>query len=97
MRIESIHFDADRKLLDFIERKMAKLDQIYERIIEAHIILKLENSGRIKNKIAEVKLAVPGDVLMAKATNRTFEAAMDEVLNVLKRQLIRHKERARSY
>ncbi|MCB0688920.1 MAG: ribosome-associated translation inhibitor RaiA [Saprospiraceae bacterium] len=96
-RIESIHFTADQKLIDHIQKKLEKLDQFHDRIIDAHVILKLENSGQVKDKIVEVKLDVPGDLIVATESNKTFESAMDQVADVLKRLLIKHKERVRSY
>jgi putative sigma-54 modulation protein len=92
---ETHHFQADQKLLEFIERKLGKLDTYYDRIIDARVSLKLENSGQVKDKVAEVRLAVPGDVLVAKDTEKTFEAAIDKITDVLKRQIIRYKERNR--
>lgn len=92
---EAHHFNADQKLLEFIERKLSKLDTFFDRIIDARVTLKLENSGQVKDKIAEVRIAVPGDVLVAKDSEKTFEAAIDKLTDVLKRQLIRYKERQR--
>jgi putative sigma-54 modulation protein len=97
IRIESIHFTADQKLVDFIERKLAKLDQYHDKIIDAHVILKLENSGQVKDKVVEVKLDVPGDLIVAKVINKSFEAATDEVVDVLKRLVIKNKEKVRSF
>ena len=92
---ETNHFSADKKLLDVIEQKLSKLDTFFDRIIEARVNLKLENSGQVKDKIVEVRLSVPGDVLVAKDTERTFEAAIDKAADVLKRQLIKYKEKMR--
>lgn len=92
---ETNHFSADEKLLEFIERKLSKLDTYFDRIIDARVHLKLENSGQIKDKIAEVRIAVPGDVLIAKETEKTFEASIDKSVDVLKRQLIKYKDRLR--
>jgi putative sigma-54 modulation protein len=92
---EAIHFVADEKLIEFIEHKLGKLDTFFDRIIEARVNLKLENSGQVKDKIAEVRIAVPGDVLVAKESEKTFEAAIDKLTDVLKRQLIKYKERTR--
>ena len=89
----SIHFDADQKLLDYIQRKTSKLDQFYDRIIDAHIYLKLENSGQVRDKIVEIKLMVPGDVLMATEVSKTFEASTDAAVDNMKRQLNRYKDR----
>src|SRR5687768_5441497 len=77
----SIHFDADQKLLDFIEKKTAKLVHFFDRIILAHVYLKLENSGQVKDKIVETKLIVPGDTLVATEMTKTFEASPDSAID----------------
>ena len=97
LQITSVHFDADVKLTTYIEKKMSKLSQYYDRIVDASVFLKLENSGQVKDKIVEVKLTVPREVLIAKETNKTFEAAADEVMDNLKRQLIKYKEKMRAH
>ncbi|MDH3246381.1 MAG: ribosome-associated translation inhibitor RaiA [Saprospiraceae bacterium] len=97
IRMESVHFTADQKLQDYIDKKLNKLDSFYNRIIDAHVILKLENTGQIRDKIVEVKLRIPKDLIVAKVSKKTFEAAVDESVKLLRRQLIRHKERQRSF
>lgn len=92
---EANHFVADEKLLGFIERKLGKLDTFFDRIIDARVNLKLENSGQVRDKVAEVRISVPGDVLIAKETEKTFEAAIDKITDVLKRQLVKYKEKIR--
>ena len=64
VQIQSIHFDADEKLIDFIQKKLDKLDTYYDRTIDAEVILKLNNEG-IENKTVEIKLNVPGGQLFA--------------------------------
>jgi putative sigma-54 modulation protein len=97
LHVESVRFKADQKLLDFIDKKMDTLDKFFDRIIEKNVILRLDGSGQIKDKIAEVKLHVPGDVLFASDTQQSFEAALEEVTDVLKRQLKKYKEKNRPY
>jgi len=97
IRTESIHFTADEKLLTFIESKLSKLTQFYDRIIDVHVVLKLENSGQVKDKIVEVKVNIPGDTLISKDTKKTFEAAADSAIDTIRRQLRKHKERQRSF
>lgn len=92
---EAIGFKADQKLLNFIEKKTSKLDRFYEQIIDAEVILKLENSGQIRGKIAEIKINVPGETLFAKNVHRKFESAVDESVEALRRQLIKYKETTR--
>ena len=92
---ESVQFKADQKLLDFIEKKLNKMDHYFDRIIDARVTLKLENTGQVRDKIAEVRLKVPGDILVVKENQKTFEAAIDAVVDVLKRQLIKFKEKTK--
>ena len=91
--VSSVHFDADQKLIDYIEKKAIKLQQFFDRIVDAQVFLKLENSGQVRDKIVEFKLLVPGDTLVAKEVAKTFEAAADAALDNMKRQLNKHKER----
>lgn len=98
MRIhtQSVHFDADAKLISFINQKVTKLEKFYNQIIIADVILRLENNGQIRDKVAEIKLKVPGNVLIAKETEKSFEASIDAAVEALRRQLIKHKERIRA-
>jgi putative sigma-54 modulation protein len=92
---EAIQFKVDQKLIEYIERKLGKAEHFFDRIIQANVVLKLENSGQVRDKVAEVRLSVPGEVLIAKSTNRTFEASVEQAVASLKRQLIKYKERSK--
>ena len=93
IKTQAVKFNADAKLIEFIDLKLSKLEQFYDRIISAEVMLKLENSGQVRDKIAEVKINIPGTVLFTKETDKTFEAAIDSSVGSLKRQLIKHKEK----
>ncbi len=98
--VQSIHFHADTKLLDFIEKKLTRLDRYFEknRSIEAEVSLKLQDTGgQVHEKIIEVKLHIPGGWLIDKKTGRSFESAITASTDTLKRQLLRHKERITTY
>lgn len=95
VQTQSVHFTADAKLISFIEKKLNKLDQFFDRIVSANVTLKLENSGQIKDKVAEIQLNVPGAELYVKETTKTFEASVDSGVASLKRQIMKHKERSR--
>jgi len=92
VQIQSLKFNADVKLLDFIQKKMDKLDTFYERIISGEVLLKLNNEG-VKNKTVEIKLNIPGDQLFSIGRSRTFESASEEAIAALKSQLIKVKEK----
>lgn len=96
IQTQSVHFDADVKLLEFIEKKVGKLQTFFDKIIDAEVFLRLEKNGQVQDKIAEIKLNVPGSVLIAKESTKTFESSIDNSVAALKRQLIKRKEKMRS-
>jgi putative sigma-54 modulation protein len=93
--IQSIRFNADVKLLDFIQKKVDKLDQHFDQIISGEVYLKLEKVEDEANKISEIKLIVPGGTLFVKEQCKTFEEATDLAVETLIKQISRHKEKTR--
>ncbi|HDR89397.1 MAG TPA: ribosome-associated translation inhibitor RaiA [Bacteroidetes bacterium] len=95
IQIHSVRFDADKKLLNFIQQKIKKLEQYNDRIIGAEVFLRLDNSQNDENKIAEIRLDIPPSPLFAKKQSKTFEEAADGVVDALKRQITKQKEKLR--
>jgi putative sigma-54 modulation protein len=93
IQISSIHFTADSKLTDYIEKKLQKLDQMYDRIIRVDVKLKLENTGQVKDKIVEITVKVPQETLIASESSKTFEAATDKVTDTIRRRIKKHKDK----
>ena len=87
-----VGFTADQKLVDFIQKKMDKLDLFYDKVIDADVYLKLENTNAKENKIIEIKVNVPGDNFVVKKQCKTFEEAMDLSINPIERFLKKYKE-----
>ena len=91
IKIHSIRFDADVKLLDFIKGRLEKLGLFYSDIISAEVFLRLDRSQDLENKVTEIKLRIPGLELFAKKQTRTFEESTDLAIEALRRQLRKHK------
>lgn len=94
INIQSLHFDADKKLLGFIDEKVNKLTQFYENIVSAEVMLRIDKADDNKNKIAEIKLLIKGNEMFAKKQCDTFEEATDLAVAALKTQLQKHKEKS---
>ena len=97
VQMQSVHFTADQKLLDFIQKRLDKLETFYDRVTEGEVIMRLNNKDGVDNKTVEVKLFVPGTTLFSQEDAGTFEAAADAAAEHLKKQLIRHKEKQTAY
>ena len=87
VQIHSIHFDADKALLAFIETKLQKLTVFNDTIISSEVFLRVEKRDGKENKLVEIKLHIPGKELFAKRNSISFEAAADEVVEALRRQI----------
>jgi len=94
LQMQSLQFVADRKLIDFIQKKTDKLDTYCDQIIDGEVIMKLDKNDRAENKIVEIKLNVPGRQLFAKHQAESFESAADEVVEGLRRQIKKYKQKA---
>ena len=98
LQIQSIHFDADQKLLDYIQKKCDKMDTFFDHIIDGQVYLKLEkHSESGANKVVELKFNVPGEVIMSTQKGHKFEEATDLAVDNVKRQLTRFKEKLRDH
>lgn len=95
VQTEAVSFKADQKLIAFVEQKLQKMEKYFDRIIEAKVTLKLENSGQVKDKITELSISVPGDTLFVSESAKTFESSVDGAASTMRRQLIRYKDRLR--
>ena len=95
IKIHSIHFDADEKLIEFVNSKVKKFVQLYDNIIEAEVFLRLDKDSSTENKVTEIKLSIPGNDLFAKKRSKSFEESTDNVADALKRQLKKTKEKQR--
>ncbi|MCE2708670.1 MAG: ribosome hibernation-promoting factor, HPF/YfiA family [Bacteroidota bacterium] len=93
LQMHSIHFVADQKLIDFIQKKADKLDTFYDRIIDGEVFMRLDKNEKNQNKLVEIMLNLPGKQLFAKHQDDTFEAAADEALEGLRSQLQKYKDK----
>ncbi|MDR1180913.1 MAG: ribosome-associated translation inhibitor RaiA [Bacteroidales bacterium] len=95
ININSVHFKADKRLESFIIDKLQKTGKFYENIIGSDVILKLENTDKPENKIAEIRLKIKGNDLISCKQCKTFEEAIDLAVDALRKQLEKIKDKKR--
>jgi len=94
VRIQTVHFDADGKLVDYVTKKMTKLNTFHDRIIKVDVFLKLDNVvHNIKDKIAEIRVSVPRHHFFVKCSSKSFEESFDNAFESLVNQVKRNKDR----
>jgi putative sigma-54 modulation protein len=92
--IQSIHFDADKKLIDFANDKMNKLKNLHDGLINGEVIMRLDKSSNSENKVAEIKILAKGQELFSKKQSASFEESIDLACEALKTQIKKHKEKS---
>ncbi len=87
IEIQSIDFSANQELKSFVLEKVNTLARYYNQVIGSEIFLRLDNSHTKENKVCQIRLAIPGNDLLATAQCETFEKAILKVVKLLKRQV----------
>jgi putative sigma-54 modulation protein len=94
VNIQTVHFDADQKLVSYVEKKIPKLSQFHDRITKVDVYLKLDNVVHtIKDKVAEIKVQIPRYHFFVKYSSKSFEESFDYALDSVIVQIKRKKER----
>ena len=94
VNIQTVRFDADNRLVDYINRKLQKLSTFHDRIIQVSVFLKLDNVvHNIKDKIAEIRVHVPRHDFFVKSTSKSFEQSFDDAFESIVNQIKRKKQK----
>jgi ribosomal subunit interface protein len=97
VKINSVHFNADQKLVDFVNKKVGKLDTFFDGIINAEVMLKVLKPETANNKVSELKISIPANgYLFAKKQADTFEEATDLAIDAVRKQLDKYKEKLKN-
>ena len=97
VNVHAVNFNVDRKLVDFVQERLDKLEKYYDKVVSSDVFLKLDNTSDKENKIVEVKVMVPGDDFVVKKQSKTFEEAVDLSVDSLERLLLKRKEKIRAH
>ena len=92
VNIQTVHFDADLKLVDYVNRKLQKISTFHDKVIKVDVFLKLDNVVHtIKDKIAEIRVDVPRHSFFVKVSSKSFEESFDNAFESLVNQIKRKK------
>ncbi|MFY7741342.1 MAG: ribosome hibernation-promoting factor, HPF/YfiA family [Flavobacterium sp.] len=97
VNVNAVNFNVDKKLIDFIQIRLDKLEKYYDKVVVADVYLKVESTSEKENKIVEIKMHVPGDDFMVKKQCKSFEEAVDSSAESLERLLLKRKEKIRTH
>lgn len=94
VQIRTVRFDADQRLVDHIQKKLEKLKTFHDKITDVEVYLKLDGlSEKVRDKVAEIRVAIPKHSLFAKAESKIFEESFDSAFASLVEQIKRQKQK----
>ncbi|MBK5209817.1 MAG: ribosome-associated translation inhibitor RaiA [Flavobacteriaceae bacterium] len=93
--VQSVNFNADRDLIDFVEKKVASLEKYYDKIVDSEVFLKVQQTSEKENKVVDIKINIPGNDIVVKKQCKTFEEGTMVAVDSLKRKLTKEKEKVR--
>jgi putative sigma-54 modulation protein len=94
VNIQTVHFDADDKLVDYVTKKVEKLNTFHDQILKVDVFLKLDNVVHsIKDKVVEIKVHVPKYDFFVKASSKSFEESFDNAMDSIISQIKRKKDK----
>lgn len=93
IHLQTVNFNAKPGLDEYVEKKLSKLEQYYDKIIAAQVSMRVENISEKENKFIDIRLEVPGDDIVVKKSGQTFEECVDLSVDTLKKLIIRKKEK----
>jgi putative sigma-54 modulation protein len=94
VNIQTVRFDADARLIEYVNRKLEKLGTFHDRIIKVNVFLKLDNVVHtIKDKIAEIRIHVPRHEFFVKSTSKSFQESFDDAFDSIVTQIKRKKQK----
>ena len=97
VNFQSVNYTADIKLVEFSQKRMEKITQFYNQIVDVFVYTKVENSSDKINKFVELKIGIPGDDVIVKKTAKSFEEAINQAADSAERILKRRKEKQRLF
>ena len=97
VNVHAVNFNVDKKLLDFVEERMNRLEKYYDRVVTSDVFLKVEKTSDKENKIVEAKIIVPGDEFIVKKQCKTFEEGVELASESMERLLVKRKEKIRAH
>lgn len=94
VQIEAIQFTASQQLIDYVQNKVSKLTQYFDRIIDTEVHLSFDSKAHpVKEKVTKIKINVPHQQLIATSAHKTFEESVDDATEAILKQLKKHKEK----
>ena len=98
LTISGHHLEVSPALRSYVTTKLDRITRHFDQMVDVKVLLSVENQKeKDKRQRAECTIRVKGNDLFAESAHEDLYAAVDELMDKLDRQVVRHKDKVQSY
>ena len=98
LTISGHHLDVSPALRSYVTSKLDRITRHFDQMVDVKVLLSVENQKeKDKRQRAECSIRVKGNDLFAESAHEDLYAAVDELMDKLDRQVVRHKDKIQSH
>jgi len=98
LTISGHHLEVTPALRTYVAGKLDRITRHFDQVVDVKVLLSIENqTEKERRQKAECNIHVKGSDMFAESAHEDMYAAVDELVDKLDRQVVRHKDRLQSH
>lgn len=98
LTISGHHLQVTPALRGYVTDKLTRMTRNFDQVTDIKVLLSVDNpKEKDRRQRAECNIRVKGGELYAESAHEDLYAAVDQLIDKLNRQIVRHKDKTRSY
>ena len=98
LTISGHHVEVTPALRSYVTSKLDRITRHFDQVVDVKVLLSIENqTEKERRQKAECNIHVKGNDMFAESAHHDLYAAVDELVDKLDRQVVKHKDRIRNH
>jgi len=98
LTISGHHLDVTPALRNYVTSKLDKITRHFDQVVDVRVLLTIDNlKEKDLRQRAECNIHVKGKDLFAESAHADLYAALDDLVDKMDRQVLRHKDKSQDY
>lgn len=98
LTISGHHLEVTPALRSYVTTKLDRIIRHFDQVVDVKVLLTVENlKEKERRQRAECSIHVKGSDMFAESSHEDLYAAVDDLVDKLDRQVVRHKSRVKNH
>ncbi len=98
LTISGHHLEVTPALRTYVTGKLDRITRHFDQVVDVKVLLSIENqTEKERRQKAECNIHVKGNDMFAESAHEDMYAAVDELVDKLDRQVVKHKDRLQNH